>query len=120
MAKIVWNADHYGVEIQTKTEHFVVSYHPSYTMNWHEAKRLTNNTRVRGWDIPTKEQMSAIAYYLPVINDLMEQNGGFRIFRPHWAEEKDDSYAWYINVGNGDVNYANKYTVVNVRLVKTL
>lgn len=120
MAKIQWNADYRGVEVQTKTEHFVVSDLPSCAMSWHDAKRFTKDTRVSGWDIPTKEQLGAIAYYLQVINDLMDQNHGYQIYRPHWADERDDHYAWYVNVGNRDLSYANKYTVVNVRLVKTL
>ena len=41
---IKWNADLFGVEIQTGDEHFVISAQPSMVMTWNDAARYFVST----------------------------------------------------------------------------
>ena len=101
---IKWNADLFGVEIQTEDEHFVIEASPSKIMTWFEAVRYyTDPHHIPTWQLPAMKQMQIVAKYIDEVNDLIKENGGYELRGLFWtADEIDEFCAWFVGTGNGD------------------
>lgn len=120
--EIKWNAELFGVEIQTEGEHFVIDANPSYVMSWHDAVRFYKNPhRSHTWGLPTKKQLEIVSKHLGEVNALIKLNGGYEIWDCHWtADEYHEFCAWNVFMTNGSTLYYNKHTYYYVRAVSAL
>ena len=101
---IKWNKNYNGVEINADGEHFILDGNPSYCMAWNEAMHFYNDKhRNQTWNLPTVEQLRVVYKYFDEINRVIEENDGFILFKSiYWSvENKDKSYAWFVNMTNG-------------------
>ena len=113
---IKWNADRFGVEIQTEDQYFVLSAKPSMVMDWHDAVRFLEAYEV--WQLPTREQLKLVAEHISEVDALIKANGGYKLFGWHWtADEHDEFCAWYVNLRNG---YTRNYTKGNYYCVRAV
>ena len=113
---IKWNADLFGVEIQTEDQHFVISGQPSMVMSWHDAVRFYKDNKV--WQLATREHLRLIAKHIATVDALIKANGGYEIFGWHWtADECNEFCAWYVNMYHGYTNNVNKSYYYYVRAV---
>lgn len=119
---IKWNADLFGVEIQTEDEHFIIEASPSKIMTWFEAVRYyTDSHRIPTRQLPTTKQMQIVAKYIDEVNDLIKENGGYELRGLFWtADEIDEFCAWTVDVGYGNTNLGNKHYDGYVRAVSAL
>lgn len=74
---ISWNSACYGVEVSDGKRHFIVSATPNMTGRLDAAVKCCET--MGNWRLPTFKEMELIADYIPLINALMEENGGHRI-----------------------------------------
>lgn len=94
---IKWNADLFGVEIQTKEEHFVISANPSMVMSWNDAVRYFDGNEE--WNLPTQKQLEIVAEHIDNVNALIKANGGYEIRSWHrTADECGEFYAWLVGM----------------------
>jgi hypothetical protein len=100
---IKWNADFFGVEIQTEDERFIIEVSPSKVMTWFEAVRYyTDSYHIPTRQLPTVKQMQIVAKYIDEVNGLIKENGGYELRGLFWtADEIDEFCAWSVLVGNG-------------------
>lgn len=117
---IKWNRNYNGVEIKADDEHFILEGNPNYSMNWNDAMRFYSNLQF--WKLPTTKQLLIIYKYFNKINEVIEENGGFKlIYTSYWSIEKKDEFnARYVHMtfGCADTNFMNfNY---DVRAVSTL
>lgn len=116
---IKWNADLFGVEIQTEDQHFVIDANPSMVMSWHDAMRHFNGNEV--WQLPTKDQLKVVSAYISTINDLIKENGGYEIRGLFWAADGSNEFcAWYVNTSSGNASPYGKIYSYYVRAVSDL
>ena len=116
---IKWNADLFGVEIQTKNEHFVISAQPSMVMTWDDAVRYLKGDEK--WQLPTKRQLQIVSANIFAINDLINENGGYEIRGLFWAADgSDDILAWRVYIRDGDAYTGCKVYANEVRAVSDL
>ncbi|MBQ3026326.1 MAG: DUF1566 domain-containing protein [Alistipes sp.] len=116
---IEWNANFFGVEIQTDDMHFVVDANPSCVMNWYDAVRFYKDNKV--WQLPTREHLKLIAEHIGEINTLIKANGGYEIQGYYWtADECNEFCAWVVTMHNGFTGYSYKYYLDYVRAVSAL
>lgn len=115
---IKWNADLFGVEIQTEDEHFVISAQPSMAMTWHDAVRYFQGNA--GWKLPTKDQLKIVSAYISTINDLIKENGGYEIRGLVWTDESNEIYARGVRMYDGSTDDDPKYHYNYVRAVSDL
>lgn len=116
---IQWNADLFGVEIQTKGEHFVISAQPSMAMSWYDAVRYFEGNAE--WKLPTEEQLKIVSAYISTINDLIKENGGYEIQGLFWAADgSDEISAWRVYIREGDAYMGCKVYTNEVRAVSDL
>lgn len=117
---IKWNADLFGVEIQTEDEHFVISAQPSMVMSWYDAVRYLEGSAK--WELPTKDQLKVVSAYLSTINDLIKGNGGYEIQGLFWAADwaDDEILAWRVYLRDGDAYTGCKVYTNEVRAVSAL
>ena len=113
---VKWNADLFGVEIQTNNQHFVISGQPSMAMSWHDAVRFYKGNKV--WQLPTREHLKLIAEHIHEVNALIKANGGYEIQGWHWtADEYNELCAWVVGVSDGDAGISIKDDDLSVRAV---
>lgn len=106
-ATVKMNLDKFGVEICTDTEHFVISAVPSVVLNWDDACRFEQGQD--GWSLPTKEQLVLIAQNIKEVNNLMDENGGYRLYGWHWTnQEKGDAASWLVFLEDGLISFSTK------------
>ena len=87
---ITWNADKFGVEIKTDTEHFVISAQPSLSMSWYDATRFFSESKHT--EFPTKEQLLLVRKHLDEINAIIKANKGYEIRNWLWASSEHDAH----------------------------
>lgn len=88
---IKWNADLFGVEMQTEDEHFIIEASPSKAMSWHEAVRYYEDPwRVPTRKLPTKNQLKIVAEHIEDVNKHLNANGGYELRCLHWTNEEYD------------------------------
>lgn len=73
-AKVRWNSTYYGVEIEARNRHFILSAMPNMVGRLDCAVKCCET--MGNWRLPTFKEMELIAASIPQINALMEQNGG--------------------------------------------
>lgn len=113
---IKWNADLFGVEIQTEDEHFVISATPSMAMDWNEAVRYFKGNEE--WAMPTKKQLQIVAEYIDKVNAPIKDNGGYELRGWFWtADECDEFCAWVVRMLYGSTSSSHKYLDYCVRAV---
>lgn len=119
---IKWNAEFFGVEIQTEDEHFVISAQPSKLMTWFEAVRYyTDSHHIPTWQLPTINQMHIVAKYIDEVNDLIKENGGYELRGFFLAADEIDKFrAWYVTMYSGYTSSNSKYYDGCVRAVSAL
>ena len=88
--EIKWNADKFGVEIKTDTEHFVISAQPSLSMSWYDATRFFSESKHT--EFPTKEQLLLVSKHLDEINAIIKANKGYEIRNWLWASSEHDAH----------------------------
>ena len=116
---IKWNANLFGVEIQTKNEHFVISAQPSMAMNWNDAVRYFEGNKE--WELPTQEQLQVVVSNIVEVNEIIKANGGFEIRGWLWSVcEYDKFCAWLVYMGDGETGSGNKGNLGYVRAVSAL
>ena len=117
---INWNADLFGVEIKTDTEHFVISAQPSMVMSWYDAVRYFGASNE--WELPTKDQLKVVSAHISTINDLIKENGGYEIQGLFWAADGSDEIfsAWRVYIRDGDAYTGCKVYANEVRAVSAL
>ena len=117
---IKWNKNFKGVEIKTDCEHFIVdASSPSYSCSWNDAMRFYDNLQFL--KLPTIKQLLIIYKYFNKINEVIEENGGFKLINTYyWSNMKLDGFnARNVHMTFGaDTNFMNfNY---DVRAVVTL
>lgn len=117
---IKWNKNFKGVEIKTDCEHFIVdTSSPSYSCSWNDAMRFYDNLQFL--KLPTIKQLLIIYKYFNKINEVIEENGGFKLINTYyWSNMKLDEFnARNVHMTFGaDTNFMNfNY---DVRAVVTL
>lgn len=116
---IKWNKCRNSVEIKADGEHFILDGNPNYCMNWYDAMRFYSSSQA--WKLPTIKQLLIIYKYFNKINEVIEENGGFKLINTYyWSIEKKDEFnARNVHMTFGcDTNFMNfNY---NVRAVSTL
>lgn len=119
---IKWNADLFGVEIQTEDEHFIIEASPSKMMTWFEAVRYyTDPHRIPTRQLPDTKQMQIVAKYIDEVNDPIKENGGYELRGLFWtAGEIDEFCAWFVGTGNGNAYAYPKNNLACVRAVSDL
>jgi hypothetical protein len=120
---IKWNKNYNGVEIKADGEHFILDANPSYTMSWNDAIRFySNKHRSHTWDLPTIKQLQIVYKYFDKINEVIENNGGFVLYKSlYWSiEEKSNSFAHIVSMYNGNINDMCECNYNFVRAVSTL
>lgn len=116
---IEWNANFFGVEIQTDDMHFVVDANPSCVMNWYDAVRFYKDNKV--WQLPTREHLKLIAEHIGEINTLIKANGGYEIRGCYWmADECNEFCAWTVLMYAGNTDSSYKLSSYYVRAVSAL
>lgn len=116
---IKWNADLFGVEIQTKDQHFVIDANPSMVMSWRDAVRYFEGHKE--WELPTTDQLEIVSAYISTINDLIKKNRGYWMQGWHWtSDEYDEFFAWRVYMDGGDTHNGSKYGSNYVRAVSDL
>ena len=116
---ITWNAEKFGVEIKTNTEHFVISAMPSMVMSWNDAVRFYNDNNE--WRLPKQEHLKLIAKHLVKINTLIQDNRGYEIQGWHWSsDDYDEICAWYVEMYDGNSYSDTKDEYSYVRAVAAL
>jgi hypothetical protein len=116
---IKWNADLFGVEIQTEDEHFVISAQPSMVMTWDDAVRYLKGDEK--WQLPTKRQLQIVSANIFAINDLINENGGYEIRGLFWAADGSNEFcAWYVSTISGNASPYGKIYSYYVRSVSSL
>lgn len=71
---IKWNSSYYGVEISCGKRRFILSAMPNMVGRLDTAVRCCEI--MGNWRLPTFKEVELIADSVPMINALMEQNGG--------------------------------------------
>ena len=119
---IKWNADLFGVEIQTEDEHFIIEASPSKIMTWFEAARYyTDSHRIPTWQLPATKQMQIVAKYIDEVNDLIKENGGYELRGWFWtADDSDEFDAYGVYVHGGSATICSKDGDDYVRAVSDL
>lgn len=119
---IKWNADLFGVEIQTEDEHFIIEASPSKVMTWFEAVRYyTDSHHIPTRQLPTVKQMQIVAKYIDEVNGLIKENGGYELRGLFWtADEIDEFCAWLVDMHDGFTNGDDKSSYICVRAVSVL
>ena len=113
---IKWNADLFGVEIQTKEEHFVISAQPSMVMTWDDAVRYFDGDEE--WQLPTLKQLEIVAEHIDDVNAITKANGGYEIRSWHrTADECGEFYAWLVCMPGRTTASGNKLGDYYVRAV---
>lgn len=117
---IKWNQKYNGVEIKADGEHFMLDANPSYYMNWSGAMRFYRNNP--SWEIPTTKQLKVVYKYFDKINEIIEQNNGYKLHGGwYWGvEEHGEFCAWYISMNSGSTSYHYKSNLNYVRAVSHL
>lgn len=117
---IKWNQKYNGVEIKAYGEHFMLDANPSYYMNWSGAMRFYRNNP--SWEIPTTKQLKVVYKYFDKINEIIEQNNGYKLHGGwYWGvEEHGEFCAWYISMNSGSTSYHYKGNLNYVRAVSHL
>lgn len=117
--EIKWNADLFGVEIQTEGQHFIIEASPSKIMTWFEAVRYyTDSHHIPTWQLPTTKQMQIVVKYIDEVNDLIKENGGYELRGMFWAADEIDEFcAWFVFTGDG---YAFDYSKGNLACVRAV
>ena len=116
---ITWSAEKFGVEIQTKDEHFVISAQPSMVMPWNDAVRFYKDNKE--WRLPSREELLLVAANINKVNDIIEKNRGYEIQGWHWAfGEDNESCAWLVNMDDGYTYGSRKSDLYCVRAVSDL
>ena len=88
---IKWDKNYNGVEIKADGEHFILDANPSYCMSWDDAMRFYDDLQF--WKLPTVKQLEIVCKYFDKINEVIEENGGFKlIYAPYWSIEKKDEF----------------------------
>ena len=117
--KIKWNADLFGVEIQTKDQHFVIDANPSMVMSWYDAVRYFEGNKE--WELPTTDQLKIVSACISAINDLIKENVGYEIQGLFWAADgSDETSAWRVYIREGDAYTGCKVYANEVRAVSAL
>lgn len=118
---IKWNAEKFGVEIKTDTEHFVISAQPSMVMNWHDAVRYFEGNADAEWKLPTMKQLKLVASKIYKVNEIIEANRGFEIQGWHWtSDEYEEIFAGIVYMDDGDIGNNPKNGNRYVRAVSAL
>jgi len=113
---IKWNADLFGVEIQTNNQHFAISGQPSMAMSWYDAVRFLKDNKV--WSLPTRKHLKLIAEHINEVNTLIKANGGYEIRGWYWsADEYDEFCAWFVSMYDGGTDGYDKGNFDYVRAV---
>lgn len=117
---IKWDKCRNGVEIKANGEHFILDGNPNYNMTWNDAMRFYGNLQF--WKLPTIEQLQVIDKYFDEINNIIKENGGFVLLKDfYWSiEERNEFYAWYVNMSCRSTYYGCKDGNIYVRAVSTL
>lgn len=115
-----WNKNYNGVEIKADGEHFMLDANPSYYMNWSGAMQFYRNNP--SWEIPTTKQLKVVYKYFDKINEIIEQNNGYKLHGGwYWGvEEHGEFCAWYISMNSGSTSYHYKGNLNYVRAVSHL
>lgn len=97
---IKWDARHFGVEIKSNGEHFIIgAYQPSYCCSWNDAVRYHSTNKP--WVIPTVKQLHVLAKHLDKVNEVIREYKGYEILGCLWSCEEDGSSAWCVDVDDG-------------------
>lgn len=121
--RITWDAELFGVKIETKKEAFVISANPNMEMSWHDARRFFQDDKV--WQLPSIAQLVLVAEHIIEINSIISANGGYMISGWFWtAEDKtkhfEDTLAWFVRMSSGDVGPEYKDELYSVRPISIL
>ena len=81
-------------------------------MTWDEAVK-----RYGEGILPSEKQCHALCNNRDIINNAMRAFGGTVMDEWYWGKEKNSSYAWYVTMFNGSVDYTFKTTTFRVRAV---
>ena len=117
---IKWDKKYNGVEIKADGEQFLLNGSPNYCMTWTEAMRFYSSSQA--WKLPTVKQLQVINKYFDEINNVIEDNGGFVLLKDfYWSiEERNEFYAWYVNMSCRSTYNGCKCGNIYVRAVSTL
>ena len=118
-AEIKWNVCTFSVEIKADGEYFMVhAGFPSYCCSWNDAMRFHKSDV---WSLPTVKQLKVLSKHLDAVNAVIRENNGYEITGYFWSrEEKDEFYAWNVDVGCGDSSCGKKTRDGYVRSVSAL
>lgn len=116
---IKWNAEKFGVEIQTKGQHFAIDANPSMVMQWNDAVRFYKDNKE--WRLPSREELLLVAANIDDVNAIIKKNGGHKMEGWFWASyEYNEFCAWRVPMGSGGTGNSSKNYGSYVRAVSAL
>lgn len=112
---IRWCEENGTIEIISNNEHFFISPDPSFSMNWYDALRFTEDDN---WTLPTLKQLKIISNNIDKINKIIKDNNGYILDGWLWSKEENKKHCGkLLSLSSGYVHYDKKKNYNNVRLV---
>lgn len=114
------------VEINADGEHFLLdASNVTGISDWNDAKRYCKDILFKDEEegqLPTINQLKVIHKYFDRINEVINENNGYLLYRGwYWScEEKNEFCAWGVVMYNGNTGYNGKYDDNYVRAVSAL